>query len=285
MIIATQHETTSNLWLAPGGKAELARRITSNDKDYNGIDGLVWTPDGRIVFTSYSGGNLDLWITGTDGSKIQQLTHGEGLNFDPSVSPDVRTIVFISTRTGSESIWKMDIDGGNPVQLTRSGLELLPKITSDGKDVIYESWMRQGIFKIPLTGGEPIQLIPDSAFHPLVSPDGQLLAVTKVFPPTDYLDILPLAGGPSIKQFDIPVLSMMGSFISWTRDSSGLIFLDSRDGVGNLWLQPLAGGKPRQLTNFSSDRIYSFDWSTDGKQLVVARGNSSSDIVQISNFR
>ncbi|MGB7437285.1 MAG: hypothetical protein WBR26_07280 [Candidatus Acidiferrum sp.] len=63
------------------------------------------------------------------------------------------------------------------------------------------------------------------------------------------------------------------------------MFLDSRDGVGNVWLQPLQGGKPRQLTNFSSDRIYSFDWSPDGKQLVVARGNSSSDVVLISNFR
>jgi hypothetical protein len=39
------------------------------------------------------------------------------------------------------------------------------------------------------------------------------------------------------------------------------------------------------MTNFSFDRIYSFDWSTDGKQLVGARGNSSSDIVLISNFR
>jgi Tol biopolymer transport system component len=55
--------------------------------------------------------------------------------------------------------------------------------------------------------------------------------------------------------------------------------------VGNLWLQPLAGGKRKQITNFSSDRIYSFDWSTDGKQLAVARGSSSNDIVLISHFR
>ncbi len=286
MIIASQNETTSNLWVTPEGKAELARRITSNDKDYDGVDGLAWTPDGRIVFTSYRSENLDLWITDVDGSNLRQLTHGEGSNFDPSVSPDGRTIVFLSTRSGTESIWKMDVDGGNPVQLTRSGLELFPKITPDGKDVVYESWIRQGIFKIPLTGGEPIQLIPDSAYQPSVSPDGKLLAVAKLRPPaTNYLDILPLAGGPSIRQFDIPVLSMMGNPFSWTRDSKGLIFLDSRNGVGNLWLQPLAGGKPRQLTNFSSDRISSFNWSTDGKQLVVARGNSSSDIVLISNFR
>jgi serine/threonine protein kinase/Tol biopolymer transport system component len=285
-IIASQSETVSNLWVAPEGKAELARRISSSEKDNDGIDGLFWTPDRRIVFTSYRAGNLDLWITGADGSNIRQLTHGEGLNLSPSVSPDGRTIVFISTRTGIEAIWKMDIDGGNPVQITRDGFELSPKITPDGKNIVYQSLMRQGIFKIPLTGGEPIQLIPDAALEPSVSPDGKLLAVSKVDrPPTMYLDILPLAGGPSIRQFDLPVLSMTVFPISWTPDSKGMIFIDSRDGVSNLWLQPLAGGKPRQLTNFSSDSIYTFDWSTDGRQLVVARGSSSSDIVLISNFR
>jgi Tol biopolymer transport system component len=78
---------------------------------------------------------------------------------------------------------------------------------------------------------------------------------------------------------------MTGTSLSWAPDSKGVRFLDPREGVGKLWLQPLAGGKPKQITNFSSDRIYSFDWSPDGKQLVVARGTSSSDIVLISNFR
>ena len=285
MIIATQGEPTSNLWVAPEGKARLARRITSNDKDHEGVDGLAWTPDGRIVFPSLRSGNLDLWTAGADGSNLRQLTHGEGQNSYPCVSSDGRTVVFLSTRTGTQSVWKMDIDGGNPVQLTRGGLELFPKITPDGKDVVYESWTRQGIFKVPLMGGQPVQVILDSVFRPSISPDGKHLAVAKVSGATDYVEILPLSGGPSIGQLNIPVLAMMGNPFSWSRDSRGLMFLDSRDGVTNIWLQPLAGGKPRQMTNFSSERIYSFDWSTDGKQLVVSRGHSSSDIVLISNFR
>jgi Tol biopolymer transport system component len=284
MILAVQSETTSNLWVAPDGKAEPGGQISSNNKDYDGLDGLAWSPDGRVVFASYRTGNADLWITDTDGSNVRQLTHGEGRNGYPSVSPDGRTIVFVSTRTGTESIWKMNIDGGNPVQLTRGGVELLPKITPDGKDVVYGSAVRQGIFKIPLTGGEPVQLIRDTAFGPSVSPNGKLLAVAKLDAFAEHLEIFPLAGGPSIGRFDVPVLGMAGSRFSWTRDSKGLMFLDSHDGVDNLWLQPLAGGKPRQLTNFSSDRIYYFDWSADGKKLAVARGSSSSDIVLISNF-
>jgi Tol biopolymer transport system component len=283
-MIASQHQSTSNLWVAPEGKAELARRITSDDKDYDGLDGLVWTPDGRVIFSSYRGGNEDLWSIAADGSNVQQLTHGEGANFGPSVSTDGRTIVFMSTRAGPDSIWKMDVDGGNPVQLTHRGLEYFPKITPDGKNVVYQARMSPGIFQIPLAGGEPTQLISDFAVEPTISPDGKLLAVAKLGPPKMYLDILPLAGGPSIRRFDLPVLGMSGIPISWTPDSKGLIYADSRDGVGNLWLQLLSGGQPKQITDFSSDRIYSFDWSPDGKQLVVARGTSSSDIVLISNF-
>ena len=144
----------------------------------------------------------------------------------------------------------MGIDGGNLFQLRRGGPGLFPKITPDGRDVVYQSWVEQGIY------------------------DGKLLAVAKVRhdPPANYLDILPSTGGPSIRQFDLPVLRLAGNPFSWVRDSKGLMFLDSRDGVGNLWLRPFSGGKPKQITNFSSDLIYSFDWSTDGKQLVVAGG-------------
>jgi serine/threonine protein kinase len=286
-IVATQNETFSNLWVAPEGKAELSRRITSNERDDDGVDGIAWTPDHHIVFTSYRSGNLDLWITGSDGSNTRQLTHGEGSNSSPSVSPDGRTIVFVSTRIGSESLWKIDIDGGNPVQLTRNGLDFHPQFSPDGKDILFQSWGRQGIFEVPLAGDEPRQLVAEPSFLPLPSPDGRLLSVVKLHPdpPAYYLDILPLTGGSSVGQFDFPGRDVWTNEISWTRDSKSLTFLDSRNGVGNIWLQPISGGKPRQLTNFSADRIYSFGWSIDGKQLVAARGNSTNDIVLIRNFR
>jgi len=50
-------------------------------------------------------------------------------------------------------------------------------------------------------------------------------------------------------------------------------------------MQPLDGGPPRQVTDFKSDRIFGFEWSRDGKQLALARGTESSDVVLISGFR
>jgi len=34
-----------------------------------------------------------------------------------------------------------------------------------------------------------------------------------------------------------------------------------------------------------SDRIGTFAWSRDGKQLIMIRGNITADVILISNFR
>jgi len=287
-ISATQFETLSTLWTVPGGKAAIARQITSGDKDYDGLEGLAWTPDGRIVFASNRGGNLDLWTSDADGANPKQLTFGPGSNSSPSVSSDGRTIVFVSSRTGSSCLWKMDPSGANPVQLTRGGAEAGPQISQDGKSVVYESWatVTPTVWKLPLQGGEPIQITQDAAFLASISPDGQLLALMKGRQgSTDFhISIIPFGGGPPVKELDLP-LPNFALPPAWSPDGRGLIYLDSPAGVGNLWLQPLAGGTPKQLTNFTSAQIYGFAWSQDGKPLAVARGTTSSDVVLITNFR
>jgi hypothetical protein len=47
----------------------------------------------------------------------------------------------------------------------------------------------------------------------------------------------------------------------------------------------LDGSPPRKLTDFKSDRIFSFGWSRDGKQLALARGTLTNDVILISDFR
>jgi Tol biopolymer transport system component len=61
----------------------------------------------------------------------------------------------------------------------------------------------------------------------------------------------------------------------------GLAYLDSPGGVSNIWVQPLDGSPPRQLSDFKVERIDSFDWSADGRWLAVVRGAETSDVVLI----
>ena len=73
--------------------------------------------------------------------------------------------------------------------------------------------------------------------------------------------------------------------LDWAPDQKGLQYLLTRQGATNVWEQPLADGAPRQVTDFTSGHIFGFAWTRDGKQLLLARGERSSDVVLISNFR
>ena len=51
------------------------------------------------------------------------------------------------------------------------------------------------------------------------------------------------------------------------------------------WAQPIDCGPPKQLTNFTSEQIFWFDLSRDGKPNLFARGATTKDVVLISGFR
>jgi hypothetical protein len=61
----------------------------------------------------------------------------------------------------------------------------------------------------------------------------------------------------------------------------GLAYLDRVKGSSNIFLQPLDGGEPRQLTYFKDKQIESFDWSRDGQRLAVISVAETSDVVLI----
>jgi hypothetical protein len=55
--------------------------------------------------------------------------------------------------------------------------------------------------------------------------------------------------------------------------------------VSHIWNQPIDGSSPIQVTNFKADSILNFFWSHDGKQLVISRDVTNTDIVLIKDFR
>ena len=91
--------------------------------------------------------------------------------------------------------------------------------------------------------------------------------------------VMPVAGGEPVKFFD------HFNDPQWTRDSKGLIYRENQNGVHNLWVQPLDGGKPKPLTNFASGEFSTWAWSSDYKQLAVVRTNTISDVILLKNFR
>ncbi len=290
-LVTVQGETSSNIWVAPSADASRATRITSGKVE--GVRGVAWTPDGRIVFASTASGHPDIWIVGADGAGLKQLTVEVGNNFDPKVTQDGRYIVFTSTRSGKSNIWRMEMDGGNATQLTAGSNDFFPACSPDSQWVIYISWNsgKPALWKVSINGGNPTQLIDEWTLLPAVSPDGKLVAC-------DYLGsenvrqwkiaLVPFDGGAPVKTLDIPFYFRgvnAEQIVRWTPEGRELIYIDNRGNLSNLWSQPVDGGQPKQLTDFKTDRIFNYDLTSDGKQFAFARGAVSSDVILISEIR
>ena len=71
----------------------------------------------------------------------------------------------------------------------------------------------------------------------------------------------------------------------WSPKGQSLQYSQMRSGADNIWEQPLAGGNPQQVTNFTAGRVYDFNWSADGQHLLMTRGDWNGDVVLLSNFR
>lgn len=94
--------------------------------------------------------------------------------------------------------------------------------------------------------------------------------------------VIPAAGGSPLHVFSQP---SGAQGLRWSPDQKGVQYLLMKNGATNVWEQSLAGGAPRQITNFTSGSIFDFSWTRDGKQLLLAKGEWTSDVVLISNFR
>ncbi len=280
-LVDTEMTTVSDLWVAPAGDAARARQITSKEPP---IGDFSWMPNGSIVFDNE---DLNLFAVNPDGSGHTLLTPNERQNWTPSACGDGRYIVFLSYQEQKLGLWRMDADGSNPVPLGDESFAWSPQCSPDGKWVVYLQGASMTMVQVPVTGEKPPQVVTqDSSYTSLrISPDGKLivyLTMASDFSKPNQMKVIPFGGGTPIYQFDWPGAA---GAPHWAPDGKAVEYVLTREGVSNIWQHKLTGGPPKQITHFKSGLIFAFDWSRDGKQLALARGSESSNVILISNFR
>ncbi|HVT39732.1 MAG TPA: hypothetical protein VHE78_11845 [Gemmatimonadaceae bacterium] len=151
----------------------LARGKTRNI-DFTITEG-TWTsadlsPDGRWIAFDLLG---HIYRMPAEGGEAQSLTQTSGvaLNFQPRISPDGRTIAFITDRRGQYNLWVMNADGANPravfTDLNATAVE--PAWTPDGQYIVVRKGGRGGgdggggtgggIWMYHKDGGTGVQLV------------------------------------------------------------------------------------------------------------------------------
>lgn len=285
-ILSVQENYVSNIW--ESSDTGNIRQISSQQGRREGQSGVALASNGSIFYTVMVKGDQDIWVR--DGNKDHPVTFNSKANYSPTVSLDNRYVVFVSTRSGNTDIWRMDLDGGNPVQLTNtSTFDAEPSITLDSTTVFYEAVDDQNIstiWKVPITGGTPVQVTKFPAARPVVSPDGRsLVCLMKESDSTQKLAVASAEDGSVLRVLNLPQ-SIKSRIIRWSPDGKAIIYIDTHNNADNLWLQPIDSGLPKKLTNFESDRIFRFDiTSGSGQSYILARGSENSDVVVVRSFR
>ncbi|MEZ5424823.1 MAG: protein kinase [Pyrinomonadaceae bacterium] len=285
--IGIQREFLLSVWTVPVNQPSEARRITDGKIEGVGVD---WTPDGEIVYSSTVSGNFNLWKMKSDGSGKTQLTNDEFSNVSPCVTSDGKTILFSSNKKGAR---RMGIDGKEPKDddWKRNVIWIGGECVRGENSSIYFSNDKKffGLVKADLDTGRKTVILPINVQQAQISPNGKMVFFVYWDENEKHLasELIDLETKQR-KPFSLPATAINTNNNShynfnWTPDSRNIAFVDNQDGVSNIWLYPVSGGKPRQLTDFKDNFIHSFSFSYDGKQIAVSRGTVLSDVVMFRN--
>lgn len=113
-----------------------------------GVSAPTLSPDGSLVAFSVRRYDLsgageswsEIWMMAPDGSRLRQVTFGKHTDAEPSFSPDGKTLLFTSDRSGENQLHVLPVEGGESRQLTHWPLGLeTPVWTPDGRFIAVTS--------------------------------------------------------------------------------------------------------------------------------------------------
>lgn len=297
-LVTIQAAFRSSLWLMTGKISKWAkespREITSDPERADGFMGTAWTPKGDIIYGYYTSGQVGLAKLSIATGNSQDINTGSDFSAGPSACGNTNMFVF----SVHDHVWRADADGGNLKQLTTSPGNVFPACSPDGKTVFYDH-LDKGkslLWRVGLDGQNAAQVGDKHYNEPEVSPDGRRVAVYDWEDSKENVELIILDAATGAVQSTIEMGTSLTvtegqTRMAWAPDGHSIVFIkdDPVSGVSNLWEQPLgaSGSKvepPKQVTNFTALHIWSFAWSPDGKQLLLARGAPSAGAVLLSHF-
>ncbi|MGI9044356.1 MAG: DPP IV N-terminal domain-containing protein [Gemmatimonadaceae bacterium] len=266
----------TDVWIAPstGGPA---MRVTNDPAIESWIR---WSRDGQTLFfhTQNAAAGLDLLSLDT-GTRRNLLSWPSYSTDGVDLSPDGRTAVFTSNRSGNPDIWTVPTAGGEPVPLaTGPGDDVMPRYSPDGKWIVFQS-NRSGsedIWLQSVSGGEPVQLtsLISREIDPVWSPDGSMIAFLSSFENSavSRLDlwVVDAKGGNPRR---LSKLAGAAKSAVWAPDGKHIYFAAAEaSGSERLYRVAPNGTNPVVLDQSPAGRYYGLDISPDGKEVAYAIG-------------
>jgi Tol biopolymer transport system component len=287
------NQRVGHLYAAPANALHDLRQLTWGSRERVGS---VDTDGTSVVFLrAPDGQKWEMWACEGDGSNLRRIEIGR-LEIDPAfsgVSAAGGVIMFAARgEDGHYQIWRVDEENSLPAQVTATENNAYgPSLSPDGSWFTYSELPATGaagmgglgasVWRQQVRGGPPVLLAPNAAWGE-ISPDGQKIAL-QVEEENEqglldwFLEVMSADGEKQLFG------ASTGGRPHWKPDGHSLTYF----GIGRdvqLWLQPLDGGPPQQLTHFENGRVVSHAWSPDGNWLYLVLEETTSDAVLIRNF-
>jgi Tol biopolymer transport system component len=266
--------------VSSGEKADYsdARPVTSGDP----VQAVSWSSDGNLLTQQASQIHL---IDRNGGPKGELASDQESGSMQPYGCSGHIVFARGSLKALSVNIWRSEPDGTGLRRVSDGKRDQFPMCSPDGKTVFYEDGTTAAYMKVSIDGGKPERFGKETAeFSGYdIARDGK----TVVLGTYDFkaqkpnISLSSVDSGQVLRTFDYDPRHQ--GQIRFSPDGKGIVYAIREKGVDNLWLQPLDGGPGRQITHFPSLKIYSYQWSPDGKSLALVRGDSPSDLVLIKD--
>jgi Tol biopolymer transport system component len=282
-LVSITGDVTSTIWIGPSNGSGPFRRRSWARMD--GMRGISFAPDGRLVYTSNDRGTWELWTMTADGSQRAPLLNvgADEVILDLAVSGAGEVFFMVRNRAGVE-IRAADTDGSSLRVVVRNAVADSISVSRDGT-LVYRADVggEHRLFRLDPGASEPLPVTDFEAIAPTIDPAGQNVG----FLYSDDVDrfragIVSIADGRMTWNAEVASPSYFSQL--FLRDEG--LYLSTMPGDrANVWLMPLDGTEPQQLTDFEDQRLWDFAVSADGTRLAVARGRRDRDAVLMKNFR
>jgi eukaryotic-like serine/threonine-protein kinase len=253
-------------------------------------EGWAWTTSGKLVERD-AGGHI--FLTAADGSNGARVVQTDDFFWNLASCGGDLIVADKLSDENTPDIWRLNTATGEIKQITSGKNDENASCSPDGKWVVYTALNTKDnvahIFKVPIDGGTPVDLAHGNVSWPAISPDGTLVGYVRVdgqgANAKSKFVIQKLEGGTLVKEIEAPADN--GS-LQWTPDGHALAYLHTVGSARHLYMQPLTGGSPVQLTHFDTEpsAVNAVAWSHDRKKIAVTRGRyADTDVVMFSGFR
>jgi Tol biopolymer transport system component len=282
IIVAMAGTVTSNVWVAQMPNLTEVQQLTFGHVPIVSVSEAF---DGKLLTVGADGIPLMMDSDGSQSARFADVTNAS------SIIPCGHYVILELQGRDLPTLVRLNRDGTHISEVATGHLSS-PICSADGQFVFYITTEQpQKIWRVPIDAGKPqeiadvegTQVTGDLA----MSSDGKLLA----YPHTQYgrvpsdgwsVAVISATGGWKIR--DLPQAAAIGN-LHWSNDGNSLQYTLSTDGATNVWQQPISGGKAKQLTKFGSGQIFSFNWTSDHRKLLLLRGDVDNEVLLASPVR